>query len=205
MNFNKIVLQNGDWFDRTEFTLAQIEVIKDSYSRYSHRTFRKTSNTLLLFSGGSFRGYTSEEIILSEEYQLHPADFFPVASTPSLEEDNHTKEAQTLATEAPVDSEEGLRFVESSAEIVPLSSAVSSVKACSEDRKKLHKQLTQELTLSHLESFILSHNASMYLKPEEGGFVYMIYMEDEDEYKIETKEDLDKLSGALDVLKEMRV
>ncbi len=208
-NFNKIEIKDGEWFDRTEFTLAQLDVIEGSYPVFSDKTFTNPSFTAISYSGGELCSSSTSYCNLAQ--QLHPCDFFPESTSVPLSESNPTPEAQTPVTEAPVDSE-GINtytkkisncakkianvHMESSAYIVDLGGPV-----------QLNSYLlpVEELQLSHLEAFILSHNASLYLKPEEGKLFYTVYMEDEYEYKIETKEDLDKLSDALDVLKEMWV
>ncbi len=189
-NFKKIDLQNGDWFDRTEFTLAQIGVISTHYPSPETDTFTCNYHTTIIMHNKALYTTSKDDPDLLD--RLHPCDFFPESTSVPLSEGNHTPEAQTPVTEAPVDSEEGLRFVDSSAEMVPYST------------QDILDQVHNTLQLGDLQHFILSHEASIYLKPEEGKLVYMVYMEDEDEYKIETKEDLDKLSGALDVLAAMR-
>ncbi len=220
-NFNKIELKDNDWFDRTEFTLAQLDVIKGNYLALSDNTFTNENFKAIEYRKG--RIYNADISYCKLEQQLHPCDFFPESTSVPLSEGNPTSEAQTYVTEAPVDSEGTIPMYN----LQGNHTGDFSMKKISNCAKKIADQHMESspyivdlggpvqlnfdplpvevLQLSHLKAFILSHNASLYLKPEEGKLVYMVYMEDEGEYKIETKGDLDKLSDALDVLKEMQV
>ncbi|MCP4988863.1 MAG: hypothetical protein GY928_23260 [Colwellia sp.] len=189
-NFKKLELKQGDWFNRLGFTGDQIGVIQNNYPVYQDNTLNSRFCFGILMDEGEL---VNVNLTHEDEWedltgrQYHPCDFFPETTSVSSSEGNPTLEAQTPATEGCGVSEDTIPMYNVRGEHV-----------------QDFKLPVEELTLPHLESFILEHNASVQLDQEDGKITYTIYLE-ENEYKITTKKDLDNLDTALKVIKEMRV
>ncbi len=74
MKFNKIDLQEGDYFDRTEFTPEQIEVIKDNYAYFTAAFERPNFKTVTWYE---LELVDTSEIDPDLKTKYHPVDFFP--------------------------------------------------------------------------------------------------------------------------------
>ncbi len=79
MKFNKIDLQEGEYFDRTEFTPEQIEVIKDNYEVYSETTLEHKIGLGIIWENGKLMNFDLNDggDSLDCNFKYHPVDFFP--------------------------------------------------------------------------------------------------------------------------------